>query len=117
ILVLDELRTDVFREFVGDARHLSIRRSPQAIAVALALRHSWRPDDLAQLAKQLAIGAVCENCSAGPSIGPSTPINRGRKPGHHRRDSRARLRPVKALRFASTPCGASGLDRDVGRAR
>src|SRR5688572_3213556 len=46
-LVLDELHVDkLFRELVGDPRHLPRRRYPQAIAVAIALRHSWRPDDL-----------------------------------------------------------------------
>jgi hypothetical protein len=30
--------------------------------------------------------------------------------GHHDADCSARLDPVKALRFAPTPCGAHGLD-------
>jgi hypothetical protein len=38
-------------------------------------------------------------------------------PDHHCLDSLARLGPVKALRFASTPhSGAHGLDRALGRA-
>jgi hypothetical protein len=127
-LVLDELRTeDAFRELVGDPRHVPTRRYPQAIAVAIALRHSWRPDELTRLAKRLGIALSANPLSAEPLVASSTlpqasaarsPNNRrGRKPGHHVRNSGARLRPVKALRFAPTPCGASGLDRDVGRAR
>jgi hypothetical protein len=38
---------DEFRTLLGDPEVLPRRRYPQAIALALALRHSWRPDDLA----------------------------------------------------------------------
>jgi len=117
-LLLDELHVDaVFRELVGDPRHLPTRRYPQAIAVAIALRHSWRPDDLAHLAKRLGIAPSATSLAADANVARSTPDKRARKPGHHRRDSGARLRPVKARRFAPTPFGAAGLDRDVGRAR
>jgi len=36
--------------------------------------------------------------------------------GHHVAHGRARLGPVKAFRFASTPDGAVGLDRPLARA-
>ena len=127
-LILDELRTeDAFRELVGDPRHLPVRCYPQAIAVAIALRHSWRPDELTRLAKRLGIALSPTSLSAERLVASSTlpqasaprtsKTKRNRKPGHHAPDSGARLRPVKALRFAPTPFGASGLDRDVGRAR
>src|SRR5205814_1054581 len=55
-LVVDELQLDDrFSELVGDVRHLPVRQYPQAIAVAIALRHSWRPDDLAHIARRLGI--------------------------------------------------------------
>lgn len=125
-LLLDELRTeDAFRELVGDPRHVPVRRYPQAIAVAIALRHRWRPDELTRLAKRLGIALSADTRSPDSLVASSTlpqasaagtPNNRrGRTPGHHVRNSAARLRPVKALRFAPTPFGASGLDRDVGR--
>src|SRR5687768_207145 len=44
---------------------------------------------------------------------PDDACTRTTKPGHHDGNSRARLTPVKALRFAPTPqSGAHGLDRD-----
>ena len=127
-LVLDELhREDAFRELVGDPRHLPVRCYPQAIAVAIALRHSWRPDELTRLATRLGLALSATTLSANPFVASSTlpqasaaltsNTTRDRTPGHHAPDSGARRRPVKALRFAPTPFGASGLDRDVGRAR
>jgi hypothetical protein len=118
-VLLDELHTDeLFSRLVGSPRHLRVHQYPQAVAVAIALRHSWRPDDLARLATRLRI-----------VLTPSTPEQRQRltagsisstrtsKPGHHGRDSRARRRAVKALRSAPTPFGASGLDSHGERAK
>src|SRR5262249_19550258 len=54
--LLDELHTDdVFADLAGDLKPLPVRRYPQAIATAIALRHSWRPDDLTRLARRLRI--------------------------------------------------------------
>jgi len=126
-LVLDELHTeDALRELVGDPRHLPVRCYPQVIAVAIALRHSWRPDELTCLAKRLGIALspttvstrlVASSTLSQASAPRTSKAKRDRKPGHHAPDSGARRRPLKALRFAPTPSGASGLDRDVGRAR
>jgi hypothetical protein len=46
---------DLFFDLIGDPHQLPVRRYPQAVTVALALRHSWRRDDLAQFAKRLGI--------------------------------------------------------------
>ncbi len=125
-LLLDELHADeCFFELVGDVRHLTVRQFPHAIAVAIALRHSWRPDDLTHVARRLgitfsltALGRTSRSRrSKGPDVSTSNPTNTpacGRA-GHHRRDSRARRRAVKALRFAPTPFGAGGLDSGAGR--
>jgi hypothetical protein len=99
-----------------------VSRYPQAIAVAIALRHSWQPDQLTRLARRLGIALSAKDLPGPPFTSPqtsaaSTPTKRGRTPGHHAPDSRARLRSVKALRSAPTPFGASGLDRNVGRAK
>ena len=40
---------------VGEPRSLSVRAYPQVIAVALALRHSWRHDDLSALIRRLRL--------------------------------------------------------------
>jgi len=46
---------DEFNALLGDPQVLPLRRYPQAIALALALRHSWRPDDLACILRRLHI--------------------------------------------------------------
>jgi hypothetical protein len=115
-VLLDELHTEqLFTQLVGSTRHLPVRRYPQAIAVAIALRNSWRADDLARLAKRLRISLTPSKRQTPPAA--LTSQARARKPGHHASDARARLRPVKALRSAPTPFGATGLDRHVGRAK
>jgi hypothetical protein len=49
--LLEELYVDdTITELFGDLRTVPPRRYPQLIAVALALRHSWRPDDFSQFA-------------------------------------------------------------------
>ena len=127
-LLLDELHTeDGFFELVGNVRHLPVRQYPQAIAIAIALRHSWRPDDLAHLARRLGITLSVTALARRPRSRNSirrrasaarTPTPRGhRNAGHHVPDCGARHRAVKALRFAPTPVGAGGLDSDGGRAR
>jgi len=108
-LLLNELHVDVlFTTLVGNPRHLPVRRFPQAVAVAIALRHSWRPDDLSHLARRLGIALSTHDGSNN---------TRAAHAGHHRSDCGARRRAVKALRVAPTPFGADGLDRGAGRAR
>lgn len=55
-VLLDELNVDAtFTELVGQLRRLPTRRFPHAISVALALRHSWRREDLVKYAKRLGV--------------------------------------------------------------
>jgi len=55
-LLLDELFVDEsFTELMGEPRTLRLRRYPQAVALAIALRHSWRSDDLADVARRLGV--------------------------------------------------------------
>ena len=52
--ILDELYVeDEVVALLGLIDELPPRRYPQVLAVALAVRHSWRPDDLQDLAKRL----------------------------------------------------------------
>jgi len=46
---------DHFRELLGARGELRATQYPQAIAIALVLRHSWHPDDLACMLKRLAL--------------------------------------------------------------
>jgi hypothetical protein len=108
-VLLDELQPDdLFAEIVGAPNRLAPSQFPQAVAIALLLRHSWRQADLTQIARRLGITL---RTKALKNI-----HSKGR--GHHAGDSPARLGPVKALRSAPTPTsGAHGLDRALGRAR
>ena len=46
---------DLFTELVGDLDRVPRRRWPQVVAIAVALRHSWRRDGLARIARRLHI--------------------------------------------------------------
>jgi hypothetical protein len=109
LVLLDELQPDdLFTEIVGTPNRLLPAQFPQAIAIALLLRHSWRQIDLTRIARRLGIALPTKTLTGSH--------HHGR--GHHVVDSPARLGPVKALRSAPTPSsGAHGLDRALGRAR
>ena len=56
LLLLDELYIgDEFDEIVGPPERLPVSRYPGAIAFAVALRHSWWPDDFSAIAETLAM--------------------------------------------------------------
>lgn len=46
---------DLFSQLVGNLNRIPPRRWPGVIAIAVALRHSWRPDRLARLARRLRV--------------------------------------------------------------
>ena len=53
-LLLDELYVDdLFEDVVGNPDTIPVNGYAHAVAVAIALRHSWRPDDLAAAARRL----------------------------------------------------------------
>ena len=57
-VVLDELHVDgALTPLIGALQSLPSSRFPQAVALAIALRHSWRPDDFAGIAKRLGLAA------------------------------------------------------------
>ena len=103
-LVLEELYPDdLFTKLVGDLHRVPLRRWPQGLTIAVALRQcSWRRDGLATIARRSRSSLADQRFTPTPIDAP---------PGHHDIDSPARLDPVKALRFAPTPSGAHGLDR------
>ena len=54
-LLVEELYPDdLFTELVGNLDRVPLRRWPQVVAIAVALRHSWRRDGLARIARRLA---------------------------------------------------------------
>jgi hypothetical protein len=58
-LVIHELYPDdLFSELIGNLDRVPQRRWPQVIALAVALRHSWRQDGLTRLVRSLRINAA-----------------------------------------------------------
>ena len=115
-LLVDELQTDDrFFELVGDLRYLPVRQYPQAIAIAIALRHSWRPDDLARLARRLGITLSTKALSRGPR---SSRSNRPHTPAaRHTQHARSSKRGPSRSRFWGSPprCQGSPLRSDPVR--
>jgi hypothetical protein len=73
-LLIEELYPDdLFTELVGDLNGLPMRRWPQAVAIAVALRHSWRLDDLARIAKQLRVSLPLHALNAAPNSAQDQP--------------------------------------------
>lgn len=55
-VLLEELRVDdSFAQLVGEPSELPRSRYPQAIAVAILLAHSWRPEDLRATARRIEL--------------------------------------------------------------
>ncbi len=55
-LLLEDIRIDdLFLDVVGKPEALPVNRYPQAVATALALRHSWQRDDLVTFSKRLGV--------------------------------------------------------------
>ncbi len=56
MLLLDELYVDdLFDKMIGRVKKLSTAQYAQAVAFAIGLRHSWRPDDLLAVARRLGV--------------------------------------------------------------
>ncbi len=119
--LLEELHTDdAFHELVQDLSRGARVNFAQVLLLALAARHSWRPDALSRLLRRLGIRASRRRATSAPGTAKGVHVRPPTHPhpGHHVHESRARLRSVKALRSASTPTsGAGGLDGTVGLAR
>jgi len=119
--LLEELPTDdAFDELVEDLRQRPRVNFAQVLLLALAARHSWRPDALSRLLRRLGLRACRPHATSAPGNAQGVHVGSPThpRPGHHVHQSGARLRSVKTLRSASTPAvGAGGLDGTVGLAR
>ena len=98
-LVVEELfPDDLFTELVGNLDHVSPRRWPQVLAVAVALRHSWRRDGLTRIARRLRVSLAPSACPRSrsvanrsrPSPTPSSGSPRGRQGSPLRSDPAGR---------------------------
>ena len=66
--LLEDLNIDgAFTELVGRPQGLPTRRYPQAIAVALALRHSWRREELVKFARRFGVKLTAKDLANSAS--------------------------------------------------
>ena len=85
-LIVDELYPDdLFTELIGNLDRVPSRQWPRVLAIAVALRHSWRRDGLARIAGRLRISLAAT------------------QDGSHQR----RTRPSRA-RFSGSPRSRQG---------
>ena len=97
--VVEELHPDdLFTELVGHLDRIPPRRWPYVIAIGVALRHSWRPDSLARIARRLQI-----SLTAAPHT--SQPLSRSR-PSRIRVSRSPRSRQGASLRSAPARRGS-----------
>ena len=92
-LVVEELYPDdLFPELVGNLDRVSPRHWPQVLAIAVALRHSWRRDGLTRIAKRLRVSLVT------PASPPSRSVARRSRPSQNRLSGSPRGRQGSPLR-------------------
>ena len=92
LVVAELFPDDLFTELVGHLDRVPRRQWPHVIAIAVALRHSWRRDGLTRVARDLRI-----SLAATPAGKRSRP---GRtRPSRHRCSSSPRRRQGSPLRF------------------
>jgi hypothetical protein len=78
LVVAELFPDDLFTELVGSLDRVPRRQWPHVIAIAVALRHSWRRDGLTRIAKGLRISLTAKRSNE-------------RSPKRHTRPSRRRL--------------------------
>ncbi|MGE3844996.1 MAG: ParB/RepB/Spo0J family partition protein [Vicinamibacterales bacterium] len=67
-LLLEDIRPDeLFLEVLGKPDRIAAKRYPQAIAVALALRHGWQRDDLVMFSKRLGVKVTSKDLADTPT--------------------------------------------------
>ena len=83
-LVVHELHPDdLFSELIGNLDRIPRRRWPQVIALAVALRQSWREDGLVRLVRSLHVPTAASPVHAHQRRKPST--NRASRHTHKSR--------------------------------
>ena len=96
-LIVEELfPDDLFTELVGDLDRVRPQQWPHILAIAVALRHSWRRDGLARVARRLRVSLPAKDL---------TPERQN--VSHHSRPSRRQLsgspRPRQGSPLRSDP--------------
>ena len=94
-LIVEELfPDDLFTELVGHLDRVPPRQWPHVLAIAVALRHSWRRDGLAHVARCLRVSLAAKDIT--PRRNP-TPIRS--RPSRPRFSGSSRPRQGSPLRF------------------
>ena len=92
--VVEELYPDdLFSELIGNLDRVPSRHWPRVIAIAVALRHSWRHDRLAKLARRLHVSLRKSEIVSG-RLTPKHP-----RPSRHRFSGSPRPSQGSPLRF------------------
>jgi hypothetical protein len=93
-LVVEELYPDdLFPELVGSLDRIPRRQWPHVIAIAVALRHSWRRDGVTRMARRLRVSLATSRLPQGVSR-----VHRSR-PSRNRFSGSPRPRQGSPLRF------------------
>jgi len=75
--VVEELYPDdLFSELIDNLDRVPSRHWPRVLAVAVALRHSWQPDQLARLAQRLGLSLPTSEIVRDPTPTHSRPSRR-----------------------------------------
>lgn len=64
LLLKDVQPDELFLDVIGKAERLPVKRYAQAVAVALAVRHSWERDDLLHFSKRLGVKVTSKDLAA-----------------------------------------------------
>ena len=80
LIVAELFPDDLFAELVGPLDRVPPRQWPHVLAIAIALRHSWRREGLANVARRLRVSLAAKDNGPRRHLRP-----------HHTRPSRARF--------------------------
>jgi hypothetical protein len=76
-LLIDELHPDdLFDALVGTLTRVPPRRWPQVVAIAVALRHSWRRESFTDIAKRLHVSVPMHRLEESPTQPRTRPSRR-----------------------------------------
>ena len=80
-LIVEELYPDdLFTELVGNLDRVPARQWPRVLAIAVALRHSWRRDGLTRVARRLRVSLTTPSQRNGRCRQPTSPTRPSRIP-------------------------------------
>ena len=94
LIVAELFPDDLFTELVGPLDRVPPRQWPHVLAIAVALRHSWRRDGLAHVARCLRVSLAAKDIAPRRS-----PTSQRARPSRARFSGSSRPRQGSPLRF------------------